>query len=40
MIVGGVRITEWLSSMNRLHQQFDALFLIDPAQIRMINGKV
>ncbi len=32
MIVGGVRTTEWRGSMNQLHQQFDALFLTDPAQ--------
>ena len=36
MIVGGVRTTEWRGSMRELHShtddQFDALFLTDPAQ--------
>jgi hypothetical protein len=36
MIVGGVRTTEWRGSMSQLHfhtnNQFDALFLTDPAQ--------
>ena len=36
MIVGGVRTTEWRGSMKQLHygteDQFDALFLTDPAQ--------
>jgi hypothetical protein len=36
MIVGGVRTTEWRGSMKELHRgvndQFDALFLTDPAQ--------
>ena len=36
MIVGGVRTTEWRGSMYQLHShtsnQFDALFLTDPAQ--------
>ncbi|CAF4948956.1 unnamed protein product [Rotaria sp. Silwood1] len=36
MIVGGVRTTEWRSSISQLHDhtnnQFDVLFLTDPAQ--------
>ncbi|CAF3316645.1 unnamed protein product [Rotaria socialis] len=36
MIVGGVRTTEWRSSISKLHDhahnQFDVLFLTDPAQ--------